>query len=162
IGTITEMPLLADGYTEALTKAISIDDSRPCQLVIDYASATASRILPQVLNRGGCSLVALNGSVDETRLAHTEDEFEQIMRQLARGGRAGRRRRRRPDLPELPARDGRALRDGQAARAAAAAEGRPLGGGRRPARVPRRQHEGALLLGRQGQGDAAAQPAVQR
>jgi mannose-1-phosphate guanylyltransferase/phosphomannomutase len=84
IGTITENTPLADGYIEALTKAVAIEDGRPCQLVIDYANAPASRILPQVLNRGGCSLVALNNSVDETRLAHTEEEFEEIMRQLAR------------------------------------------------------------------------------
>jgi mannose-1-phosphate guanylyltransferase/phosphomannomutase len=84
IGTITENTLLADGYTEALLKAIANEDSRPCQLVIDYANAPAARILPPVLNRGGCSLVALNNSIDETRLAHTEEEFEEIMRQLAR------------------------------------------------------------------------------
>jgi len=44
VGVITEMPLLADGYTDALVKAIPVDDSRPSQLVIDYANAPASRI----------------------------------------------------------------------------------------------------------------------
>jgi mannose-1-phosphate guanylyltransferase/phosphomannomutase len=84
VGRIDEQPALADGYIDALTKAISLDGAQPCQMVIDYANSSAALILPPVLNRGGCNLVALNGSIDETRLAHSEDEFEEIMRQLAR------------------------------------------------------------------------------
>jgi mannose-1-phosphate guanylyltransferase/phosphomannomutase len=84
IGWIREEPGLADGYVEALAQAIKIpSNGRSERVVIDYAHSSVSRILPQVLNRFNVSTISLNGAVDETRLAHSADEFEEIMRQLS-------------------------------------------------------------------------------
>jgi mannose-1-phosphate guanylyltransferase / phosphomannomutase len=84
IGTMNDAPTIHEGYVEALCNAIAPPDGEPCTLVVDFANSPASLILPQVLNRGSCNLVALNGSLDETRLAHTVEEFEELIQQLAR------------------------------------------------------------------------------
>lgn len=71
-------------YVDALCGAIAPTDDEPCTLVVDFANSPASQILPQVLNRGNCNMVALNGSLDASRLAHTVEEFEELMHQLSR------------------------------------------------------------------------------
>ncbi|TAK25406.1 MAG: nucleotidyl transferase [Chloroflexota bacterium] len=84
IGLIREEPGLSETYVEALIGALAIPTSPKHTLAIDYGHSTVSTILPGVLNEFGVSPVTLNGSVDESRLAHSPDEFGAIMQQLAR------------------------------------------------------------------------------
>ncbi|HZQ97977.1 MAG TPA: mannose-1-phosphate guanyltransferase [Chloroflexota bacterium] len=84
VGRIGDSPNIWQGYVDALCEVIKPPDGESCTLVVDYANGPASLILPQVLNRGDCNVVALNGSVDETRLAHTVEEFDDLLHQLAR------------------------------------------------------------------------------
>src|SRR5579884_577626 len=84
VGRMAYAPEIQQGYVDALCETIAPPDGEACTLVVDYANGPASLILPQVLNRSNCNLVALNGSVDETRLAHTVEEFDELMEQLAR------------------------------------------------------------------------------
>jgi mannose-1-phosphate guanylyltransferase/phosphomannomutase len=85
IGWIREEPGLATGYVEALADSLKLPSGdRKIRLVIDYGHSSVSSILPQVLARFSVNPVTLNGSVDETRLAHSPEEFEEIMGQLSR------------------------------------------------------------------------------
>jgi len=52
-------------------------------IVIDYANATTSTILPQILNELGCDVIAVNAEVDESKLFRTREQFEQGMQRLA-------------------------------------------------------------------------------
>jgi mannose-1-phosphate guanylyltransferase / phosphomannomutase len=84
IGWITEEPSLANTYVEAMRKSLTFPQSKQRRsLAIDYGHGPASGILPGIINEFGCDVVALNGSVDESKLARTPEEFESTMRQLA-------------------------------------------------------------------------------
>ncbi|MBM4419737.1 MAG: nucleotidyl transferase [Chloroflexi bacterium] len=84
IGWIGEEPGLADSYVEAMSKVLAISQANGHRFVLDYGHSAVSTVLPRVLNRFSVSPVTLNGSIDESRLAHSPDQFEQILRQLAR------------------------------------------------------------------------------
>lgn len=86
IGSITEAPHLAQGYTEGFLKNIdlaAIQRASHLSLVIDYGNSTASLVLPQVVNQFGWNVVALNATLDETKLSRTMEQFDESMRQLA-------------------------------------------------------------------------------
>jgi len=85
IGTIDYASLVQERYIEGFMAAIdaqAIQDKEP-YLVVDYAYATASLFLPTILSRLGCNVVALNASLDETKMSISAAEFEQALRQLA-------------------------------------------------------------------------------
>ena len=87
VGTISEAPQLSDRYRRGFLEALDLERVRrhgeKISLVIDYAHSTGSQMLPPLLNDLGVNVVALNGSIDETKLARTTEEFEAGMRQLA-------------------------------------------------------------------------------
>ncbi|MHB9090101.1 MAG: GlgC family sugar phosphate nucleotidyltransferase, partial [Chloroflexota bacterium] len=87
VGTISENPQLSERYSRDFLAGIDVDkvrqEARQFSLVLDYAHSTGSYILPPLLNELGVNVVALNGSVDETKLSVTTDEFDAGMRQLA-------------------------------------------------------------------------------
>ncbi|MDA8219005.1 MAG: mannose-1-phosphate guanyltransferase [Dehalococcoidales bacterium] len=87
VGLISEATQIGELYTRDFLQTIDVEKVRrcadQCSLVIDYAHSTSSQVLPPLLNDLGLNVVALNGSVDETRLARTPEEFEAGMRQLA-------------------------------------------------------------------------------
>ncbi len=87
VGTIAEAPHLSEHYGKGFLEALDLERVRGqgerLSLVIDYAHSTGSQILPPLLNELGPSVVALNGSIDETKLARTTEEFDAGMRQLA-------------------------------------------------------------------------------
>lgn len=85
IGTIEYAPLVEERYVEGFMAAIdeeAIREKGP-YLVVDYAYATASLFLPTILSRLGSNVVALNASLDETKMSIPSAEFERAVRQLA-------------------------------------------------------------------------------
>ena len=53
------------------------------EVVIDYAYSTASQVLPEIMNRLGTRTIALNATVDESKMAISLDELQQGLAQLS-------------------------------------------------------------------------------
>jgi mannose-1-phosphate guanylyltransferase/phosphomannomutase len=85
IGTIEYAALVEDRYVEGYMAAIDEEAIREKEpyLVVDYAYATASLFLPTILSRLGSNVVALNASLDETKMSIPAAELERALRQLA-------------------------------------------------------------------------------
>ncbi len=86
LGRIEEVSGLPERrYIEGFLKALDVDAIRAAHfnLVVDYASASASRVLPTILDELGCAVVALNERMDETKMAVPSDEFQRGIDQLA-------------------------------------------------------------------------------
>lgn len=86
LGRIEEISGLAERrYVEDALKAVNVDVIRAAHftLVVDYASASTSLILPTLLNQLGCTVIALNERVDETKMAVAPDLFQRGIDQLA-------------------------------------------------------------------------------
>ena len=86
LGRIEEISGLAEHrYIEDALKAVNVDVIRAAHftLVVDYASASTSLILPTMLNQLGCTVIALNERVDETKMAVPTDLFQRGIDQLA-------------------------------------------------------------------------------
>ena len=52
-------------------------------IVVDYANASVSSVMPDILRRVGCDMVELNANLDENRLFQTTQEIEDGMEQLS-------------------------------------------------------------------------------
>lgn len=72
-------------YAEGFLKALNVDAIRAARfhLVVDYANAPASLILPTIFNELGCQVTALNERMDENKMSVTPDEFQRGIDQLA-------------------------------------------------------------------------------
>ena len=72
-------------YTEGFLKAVDVEavQSLNSQVVIDYAYSTASQVLPEIMNRLGSRTIALNATVDESKMAISLDELQQGLAQLS-------------------------------------------------------------------------------
>ncbi len=72
-------------YIEGFLKTLDVEAIRNAQfhLVVDYASAPTSLVLPQILNELGCSVVALNQGIDEWKMSMPDSVFRQGLDQLA-------------------------------------------------------------------------------
>src|SRR5262249_61760751 len=75
-------------YSDAFYKALRPEAlptiARDFNLVIDYANANVSGILPNILRRLEIDVVELNANLDDNRLFQTAQEFEEGMGRLAR------------------------------------------------------------------------------
>jgi mannose-1-phosphate guanylyltransferase/phosphomannomutase len=72
-------------YIQAFLQAVNVKAIREAHfnLVVDYASAPTSLILPIILNELGCTVVALNERIDETKMSMSNDVFDRGLDQLA-------------------------------------------------------------------------------
>jgi mannose-1-phosphate guanylyltransferase/phosphomannomutase len=88
IGRISDGENVEKTYTDAFLKALRPEAlagiSRDFNLVIDYANANASSILPSILRRLEVDVVELNANLDDSRLFQTSQQFEEGMERLAR------------------------------------------------------------------------------
>lgn len=88
IGRISDGENVEKAYTDAFLKALRPEAlagiSRDFNLVIDYANANASSILPSILRRLEVDVVELNANLDDSRLFQTSQQFEEGMERLAR------------------------------------------------------------------------------
>jgi mannose-1-phosphate guanylyltransferase/phosphomannomutase len=78
IGTINYAPHVIETYTDGFLQAIDHSAIRHAEfyIVVDYANAPISRVLPDILNELNCSVVALNANIDEARMAIQQPEFQ--------------------------------------------------------------------------------------
>lgn len=85
IGTIDYAPGVIERYTQDFLAALDVEAIRAARpnIVIDYANAPAALVLPPILNELNCQVVALNASIDETRMSIRPDEFDRSLQQLA-------------------------------------------------------------------------------
>jgi len=88
IGRIADIESIAEAYTTAFFKALRQEAlagiARDFNLVIDYANANVSSLLPNILRRLEVDVVELNANLDDHRLFQTHQEFEEGMERLAR------------------------------------------------------------------------------
>lgn len=86
VGTIEYAPDAADAYGRGYRRALDADAIRAAQfkIVVDYAHAPASDILPDLLSLLAVEVVPLNARVEPTKVAPTHDEFRASRAQLAR------------------------------------------------------------------------------
>jgi mannose-1-phosphate guanylyltransferase/phosphomannomutase len=84
IGTINYAPQVGEKYADGFLKAINCDAIRQAKyyIVVDYANAPVSAILPGILSELSCNVVALNANIDETRMAIQPHEFQAALDQL--------------------------------------------------------------------------------
>lgn len=85
IGTIAYAPQVVERYTQGFlrstdTAAIQKQNFR---LVVDYAHAPASLVLPIILSHLNCSVVAINARIDESKMSILPEEFQEGLQQLA-------------------------------------------------------------------------------
>jgi mannose-1-phosphate guanylyltransferase/phosphomannomutase len=86
LGLIDEISGRAERrYAEGFLKALNVDAIRAAHfnLVVDYANAPSSLVLPSILNELGCTVVALNERMDESKMSVTPDVFQNGLDQLA-------------------------------------------------------------------------------
>jgi mannose-1-phosphate guanylyltransferase/phosphomannomutase len=88
IGRIHDVENIEQTYIDAFLQALRPEAlagiARDFNLVIDYASANVSSILPNILRRLEVDVVELNANLDDNRLFQTGQEFEEGMERLAR------------------------------------------------------------------------------
>ncbi len=85
IGVITDSLQAGAVYTQGFLKAVDVQaiQSLNSQVIIDYAYSTAAQVLPEIMNRLGSRSIALNATVDETKMAISLDELQQGLGQLS-------------------------------------------------------------------------------
>jgi len=85
IGFIDYEPRVIETYTEgflAHLDAKAIQSAR-FSIVVDYANAPASLVLPNILRLLGVKVVELNSAIDESKMSIRPEEFQQSLQQLA-------------------------------------------------------------------------------
>lgn len=72
-------------YIQGFMAALKTEAIREAHfnLVVDYASAPTSLILPVILNELGCTVVALNERIDESKMSMSSAVFQRGLDQLA-------------------------------------------------------------------------------
>jgi mannose-1-phosphate guanylyltransferase/phosphomannomutase len=86
VGRIYEYPRVGEAYSDAFLSEVAhrkeITDAKP-KIVVNYSHGTAAQFLPQLLNRLGIEVVAVNGIVSENIGSRSFEEFQEEQRQLA-------------------------------------------------------------------------------
>ena len=85
VGTIEFPPRIVEYYNEGFRNFIDSDIIRGTKfkIVIDYAYGSASTILPSIMGDLGCEIISLNTSIGEMRLARTQEDFDNSLKQLS-------------------------------------------------------------------------------
>lgn len=85
IGTIDYAPQVIEHYTEDFLRSINVEaiKERRFYMVVDYASAPTSLVLPGILSALMCRTVALNSNVDENKMSIPEEEVGEGLKQLS-------------------------------------------------------------------------------
>ncbi len=86
VGTIEYAPDAGDEYIRGYLRELDAAAIRAARfkMVVDYAHAPASDILPDLLRQLDVEVVPLNARVEPTKVAPTQDEFRTSRAQLAR------------------------------------------------------------------------------
>ncbi len=86
IGRIDYASQPIEKYTADFLKRIDTNNLKPGtrgrKVVLDYSSANTGAVMSGILDKLGCDVVALNAAVDEAKLFHTSDQFQESMKRL--------------------------------------------------------------------------------
>lgn len=84
IGSIGYAANVVETYLDGFFKMIDVEAIHKANfnLVIDYASAATATVLPQILAKLGCNVVALNANLDESKISISYEAFEVALRRL--------------------------------------------------------------------------------
>ncbi len=84
IGTIGYASRVEETYIEGFLKNINVKAVQDAKfnLVVDYASAPTVNILPGILSKLGCNVVALNANLDENKMSIPYEIFKNALRRL--------------------------------------------------------------------------------
>jgi mannose-1-phosphate guanylyltransferase / phosphomannomutase len=85
IGTIDYAERVRERYAEAFLAHLDIETIRRAEpyIAVDFANAPTAQVLPPLLTRLNCRVVALNEAVDENKMSIPSQEFQSSLRQLA-------------------------------------------------------------------------------
>jgi mannose-1-phosphate guanylyltransferase/phosphomannomutase len=85
IGTIDYAPQVVERYIQGFMETVDAEAIRGAgfHIVVDYAHAPTSLVLPSILDALGCNVVALGAHVDEFKMSILPEEFEAALEQLA-------------------------------------------------------------------------------
>lgn len=85
IGVISDALQASAVYAQGFLKAIDVAtvQSLSPSVVVDYAYSTAEQVLPDIMSRLGCRSIALNATVDESKMAISPEELQQGLAQLS-------------------------------------------------------------------------------
>ncbi|MGD8792831.1 MAG: mannose-1-phosphate guanyltransferase, partial [Anaerolineae bacterium] len=84
IGTINYAPRVVETYVEGFLKAVDVAAIRQAafRMVVDYAYAPTSEVLPQILTELGVEVVPLASHVDGEKMSVSPSEFAKELREL--------------------------------------------------------------------------------
>jgi mannose-1-phosphate guanylyltransferase/phosphomannomutase len=84
IGTINYAPRVVETYTEGFLAAVDADAIRQAKfkIVVDYAYAPTSEVLPQITSALGVEVVPLASHVDGEKMSVSPEEFERELKEL--------------------------------------------------------------------------------
>ncbi|NLE77877.1 MAG: hypothetical protein GX605_14150 [Chloroflexi bacterium] len=85
IGTIEYAPRVTERYREGFLQAVDgeVVRGKGFRVVMDYAHAPTSAVLPHILNTLGVTEIPLNAHVDEAKMSIPQQELEAALEQLA-------------------------------------------------------------------------------
>ena len=85
IGVIEYQPDVIETYTGDFLACLNVEAIRGAKysVVVDYANAPTSLVLPTILKHFGVKVVELNAAIDESRMSIPADEFQTSLDQLA-------------------------------------------------------------------------------
>lgn len=86
IGRIDYAPDPIEKYTSDFLKKLDLSGveghDKGRRVVVDYSSTNTSSILPTILDKLGCDVIALNAALDEAKLFRTPEQFQENMKRL--------------------------------------------------------------------------------
>jgi len=85
VGVIAYEPRVIETYTKGFLASLNVQAIQEARfaIVVDYANAPASLVLPGILNKLGVKVVALNAAIDESKMSIPPQEFQHSLEQLA-------------------------------------------------------------------------------
>jgi mannose-1-phosphate guanylyltransferase/phosphomannomutase len=85
VGVIEYQPDVIETYTADFLACLDVQAIRDAQysIVVDYANAPTSLVLPNILRQLGVKVVELNAAIDESKMSIPTQEFQQALEQLA-------------------------------------------------------------------------------
>jgi mannose-1-phosphate guanylyltransferase/phosphomannomutase len=84
IGTIDYAPGVIETYTKGFLSSVNVEAIRQAKfkLIVDYAYAPTSEVLPHILTELGVEVVPLAANVDGEKMSVTPAEFEKDLKEL--------------------------------------------------------------------------------
>jgi mannose-1-phosphate guanylyltransferase/phosphomannomutase len=85
IGVIAYQPNVIETYTADFVGSLNVQAIRDAHysIVVDYANASTSLVLPSILRQLGVKVVELNAAIDESKMSISSEEFQGALQQLA-------------------------------------------------------------------------------